>query len=81
MPLPPKVNQDKLAEAALALLGLSAFRDHDVVRAWKGLHWDLLNLLHDKGWISDPRSKSKSVVLTDEGAQLAQDLLRRQFGT
>lgn len=80
MTLPPQVNADKLAEAALAILGLSAFRDRDVVRAWKGMDWDLLNLLFEKGWIFDPRSKAKSVVLTDEGAQLAQDFLRRQFG-
>jgi hypothetical protein len=60
MPLPPQVNTDKLAEAALAILGLSAFRDHDVVRAWKGMDWDLLNLLHEKGWSQTPRGKAKS---------------------
>lgn len=36
MPPPPNLNREKLREAALAILGLTAFRDHPVVRAWKG---------------------------------------------
>ena len=61
------------------MLGLSAFRDHQVTRAWKGMDWDLLNLLFEKGWIADPKGPAKSVVLTDEGAGLAQALLTRHF--
>ena len=80
MSLPPNLNQDKLSEAALALLALSAFRDHQVVRAWKGMDWDLLDVLYRKGWIADPKGKAKSVVFTDEGARLAQDFLTRHFG-
>ena len=75
MALPPNLNQEKLSEAALAILGLTAFRDHHVVRAWKGMDWDLLDVLYQKGWIDDPKGKAKSVVLTDEGAQLAAPLL------
>jgi hypothetical protein len=60
--------------------GLTAFRDHLIVRAWKGMDWDLLDLLHRKGWIEDPRGKAKSVVFTDEGDKLARELLRRHFG-
>jgi hypothetical protein len=37
MALPPNLNQDKLSEAALAILGLTAVRDHQIVRAWKGM--------------------------------------------
>jgi Domain of unknown function (DUF6429) len=80
MPLPPNLNQEKLSEAALAILGLTAFRDQHVVRAWKGMDWDLLDVLYQKGWIDDPKGKAKSVVLTDEGARLAEDLLQRHFG-
>lgn len=80
MPLPTDLNQDKLSEAALAILGLSAFQDHQTVRAWKGMDWDLLDVLYQKGWIADPKGKAKSVVFTDEGARLAQDLLARHFG-
>jgi Domain of unknown function (DUF6429) len=81
MALPPNLNHDKLSEAALAILGLTAFRDHRIVRAWKGMDWDLLDLLYAKGWIDDPKGKAKSVVLTDEGARLAEDLLQRLFST
>ena len=80
MALPQNLNHDKLSEAALAILGLTAFRDHQIVRAWKGMDWDLLEALYDKGWIADPKGKAKSVVFTDEGAKLAQVLLQRHFG-
>lgn len=76
---PLEINQEKLAEVALALLGMTAFRDHGSVRVWKGLDWGLLDLLYEKGWIADPKGKAKSVLLTNEGAQLAQDFLRRHF--
>jgi hypothetical protein len=75
--LPREVDSDKLAEAALAILSLTL---HEGGRVWKGLDWDLLDLLHEKGWIVDPRSKAKSVVLTEEGERLAREFLRRHFG-
>ncbi len=80
MPVPPNLNQDKLSEAALAILGLTAFSDHQIVRAWKGLDWDLLEVLSEKGWIEDPKGKAKSVVFTAKGAELAQEFLQRHFG-
>jgi len=81
MALAPNLNHDKLSEVALAILGLTAFRDHHVVRAWKSMDWDLLDVLYRKEWIADPKGKAKSVVFTDEGARLAQELLTRHFGT
>jgi len=80
MALAPNLNHDKLSEVALAILGLTAFRDHHVVRAWKSMDWDLLDVLYRKEWIADPKGKAKSVVFTDEGARLAQELLTRHFG-
>ena len=80
MALPPNLNRDKLSEAALAILSLNAFHDHQIVRAWKGMNWDLLDVLYEKGWVADPKGKSKSVVLTEEGARLAEGLLQRHFG-
>jgi hypothetical protein len=70
----------KLDEIVLALLHLNAFVDHGVTRAWKSLDWDALDRLHARGLISDPRSKAKSVVLTEEGARVAEALFRRHFG-
>ena len=72
--LPDDIDKDRLAETALAILSLTL---HDGGRVWKGLDWDLMDLLHEKGWILDPQSKAKSVVLTEEGERLAQEFLRK----
>ena len=74
--LPKDIDLDKLAEAALAILSLTL---HDGGRVWKGLDWDLMDLLHEKGWIEDPHSKAKSVLLTEEGHRLAGGFLRSLF--
>ena len=39
-----------------------------------------MGLLHDKGLISDPASKAKSVVLTEAGLREADAAFRRLFG-
>ena len=57
-------DNDKIDQATLALLWLNSFQDGDVRRAWKGFDWDALDRLHEKGYLNDPRSKAKSVVLT-----------------
>ena len=71
---------DKLDEVVLALLHLNSFAEHGVTRAWKGLDWDSLARLHARGLISDPKSKAKSVVLSEEGARLAAESFEREFG-
>ncbi|MFP4573967.1 MAG: DUF6429 family protein [Desulfobacterales bacterium] len=72
---------DKIDQTVLALLSLTL---HDVSefggRAWKGHDWDVLNRLHEKGWISDPVSKAKSVVLTPEAIEESQRLFAQFFG-
>lgn len=73
------VDLDKLADVALAFLSLTSFTDHGQARAWKGLDWDVLALLHERGWIQDPRGKAKSVVLTELGQSLASDAFARHF--
>ena len=55
-------DKDKVDEGALALLYLTL---HDGCRAWKGLDWDVMDRLHEKGMIRDPKGKAKSVVLTE----------------
>jgi len=69
----------KLDEVVLALLHLNAHSDHGMTRAWKGLDWDTMDRLHTQGFISDPKSKAKSVILTEEGARKAEELFRRYF--
>jgi len=71
------LDTDKLAEATLGLLALTL---HDGYRAWKGIDWDVMALLHQRGWIEDPRGKAKSVVLTDTGLALAEAMLMKHFG-
>ena len=64
---------DKIKEAALALLYLWSWQEEfGIRRAWKGIDWDVMDSLHEQGFISDPKSKAKSVTLTDEGIAQAQ---------
>ncbi len=55
------IDEEKIDEVVLALLHLTAFKDKTGWRAWKGHDWDALNRLHEKGYISNPASKAKSV--------------------
>jgi hypothetical protein len=80
MPVPESLDREKLAEAALAILSLSAFDDGTGSRAWKNLDWDLMDLLHEHGWIHDPKNRAKSVALTDEGLRDAAAFLEKYFG-
>jgi hypothetical protein len=68
---------DKIDDAVLALLLLGL---HEENRAWKGFDWDALNRLHEQGYISDPRSKAKSVVFSDNGLARATRLFDQLFG-
>ena len=38
-----------------------------------------MNRLHEKGFISDPRGKAKSIVFTEEGLRQAERLLEELF--
>ena len=68
-------DQDKVDEITLALLWLTSFKDPAGVRAWKGQDWDTMERLHTKGFISDPKSKAKSVVLSEEGEERSMSCL------
>lgn len=70
------LDKDKIDDAVLALLYLGL---HDRYRAWKGFDWDTMNRLYEKGLISDPVGKAKSVVFTDEGLRHSEELFRKMF--
>ncbi|HME63231.1 MAG TPA: DUF6429 family protein [Candidatus Binatia bacterium] len=72
------LDDDKIDRAILALLYLGL---HDEVRAWKGFDWESLNRLHEKGFITNPRGKAKSVVFTEEGLTEARRLLEETFSS
>jgi len=63
-------NMEKVYEVVLALLYLTAFKNKSVFGAWKGIDWDSMEQLHKKGYIGDPKSKSKSVLLSKQGVKI-----------
>ena len=69
----------KVEDMILALLHLTRFEEKLTLRAWKGHDWDALNRLHQKGYISDPATKAKSVLLTDVGAKRSRELFEKYF--
>ena len=44
------------------------------------MDWDAMDRLHDKSYIGNPKSKAKSVTLTEEGERLSEELFKRHFG-
>lgn len=74
-------DEDKVDEFTLALLYLVTHERHEGLgaRAWKGFDWDTLNRLHEKGYISNPVGKAKSVGMTEEGFLKAKELFEQHF--
>ena len=70
-------DREKVDEVVLALMSLTL---HDGSRTWKGFDWETLDRLYEKGWIDNPRSKAKSVQLTEEGLARATELFEHYFG-
>jgi len=75
-------DNDKIDDYTLALLYLVTWERHkgSGARAWKSFDWETMNRLHEKGFISDPRSKAKSVVMSEEGFEKAEELFLTFFG-
>jgi Domain of unknown function (DUF6429) len=72
-------DKDKVDEMVLALLRLTTYEEKYGVRAWKGQDWAAMDRLFEKGFIHDPRSKAKSVVLTEEGVKRSKELFEKHF--
>jgi hypothetical protein len=71
------IDQDKVDQAVLALLSLGR---HEGDRTWKSFDWEIMGRLHQKGYISDPVGKARSVVFTEEGLRESERLLQILFG-
>lgn len=71
---------DDLAEVALAILSLTQHSDGFGTRVWKGLDWELLDILYARGWIDNPKSKSKSLALSAEGIEMSEQFMMKHFG-
>ena len=70
---------DKIDDMVLALFCLTLHEEYGAMRAWKAHDWDVLDRLHHRGWILDPKNKAKSIVLTDEGLTRAERLFELYF--
>ena len=75
-------DQDKVDEMTLALLYMVMHGRQEGygVRAWKSFDWDTMDRLHQKGWITDPKKKAKSVGVTEDGFQKAKAAFLKHFG-
>ena len=71
-------DKDKVDEMVLSLLYLTTHEQG--TRAWKGMDWDAMDRLHDKGYIGNPKTKAKSVTLTEEGEKLSEEFFKKHFG-
>ena len=74
-------DEEKVDEFTLALLYL-VVHDRQTgfgARAWKGFDWDTMNRLHEKGLITNPVSKAKSVGITEEGFNRSESLFKKFF--
>lgn len=76
-----EINNEKVDDMTLALLYLTTFKDKDGRRAWKSHSWDVLDRLHESGYIHDPATKAKSVMLTDAGTEMSKRLFEKHFMT
>jgi len=73
-------DEEKIDEITLALLWLVM---HDggygTTRAWKSFDWNTMDRLFEKGYISDPRRKTKSIAVSEEGKAKAEELFEKYF--
>lgn len=65
-----------IEETVLALL--AAFSSENG-NAWKGFDFEVMNRLHEKGLISDPVNRNKSIWLTAEGLERGREIADRLF--
>ena len=72
-------DEDRVDEVVLALLYINFFPHGGAIRAWKGFPWDTMDRLYKKGYIGDPKSKAKSVVMTEEGEATAEAMFTKHF--
>jgi hypothetical protein len=69
---------DKLIEDAVLAL-LTTFSS-DKGNVWKGFDVEVMNRLHEHGFIRDPVNKRKSIWLTEEGLERGRQIADRLFG-
>ena len=71
------IDADKLEQVVLALLYLNSFEGGMGTRAWKSFPWSIMDSLHEKGYVSDPTNKTRSVWLYEKGVKLSKELFEK----
>lgn len=74
-----KIDYEKIDDMTLALLNLVTYEDGYGCRAWKSFDWGTMNRLYEKGFITNPKGKAKSVIVTEEGLRRSQELFKKFF--
>jgi hypothetical protein len=73
-------DDDKIADTVLALLTLTMHEESEFgCRAWKNHDWSVLERLHQRGFIDDPKNKNRSVWLTQAGMERSRELFDKLF--
>lgn len=74
-------DKDKVDELTLALLFLVTHDRQEGLGAgaWKGFDWGTMDRLYEKGFITNPASKAKSVAMTEDGFKKSEELFRKHF--
>lgn len=73
------IDYDRIDDCTLALLYLVTSENKYGARAWKSFDWDTMDRLHQKGYISNPKSKAMSIALSEEGLSRSKELFERFF--
>jgi hypothetical protein len=71
-------DQSRIDDAVLALLAAHLF---DTNSSWKGYDFEVMNRLHEAGYLFNPVGKQKSAQLTEEGMERGLALAMQLFGT
>jgi len=78
--LPRSLDLEKIDEAVLALLALTAHRQGVTGSSWKGHDGEVPDRLHEAGYLHNPRNRRQSVDFTEEGWAKAEACMKRLFG-
>lgn len=67
----------RIEDAVLALLATFS-SEHG--NAWKGFDFEVMNRLHEHGFIGNPVNRKKSIWLTEQGLERGRQIAGRLFG-
>lgn len=73
-------DEGKVDDMTLALMWLVMSDGKSGCRAWKSFDWATMDRLFEKGYISDPKGKARSVGVSAEGRSRAEELFAQHFG-